>query len=151
MFPGSPSPLRPETTLVAIARLAVAGRSIGVWIGGCRRSRRLRVPGAGSLLLSTDLGRLLRLCDHVIVRDGRRPRLVAASALIQCRVLEVVLGTPFLPAADQLRRLFPSARRAGRGVSIPIGLGSAEEALALLAVERVPVVGSRIGYRGHSG
>jgi hypothetical protein len=76
---------------------------------------------------------------------------LAASLLIRWRVLEIVLGTPFLPPPDQLRVLFPGLRSAPGTLASPIGLGSAEEALAVCARERVPVAATGIAYRGASG
>jgi hypothetical protein len=150
MFPGSPSPLHSTTALRQAAALARPGLT-GVWLSGCGRMRAVRMPGGRVLLVSRDLGRLLRRCDRVIVRDGEDPVVLPATSLIRCRVLEVVLGTPFLPAGAQLRSLFPSCVAGAGTHSIPLGLGSAEEALALFAAERVPVLASSIGYGGSSG
>jgi hypothetical protein len=66
-------------------------------------------------------------------------------------VLQIVLGTPYLPAPPQLRALYPTLQTGEGTIAIPIGLGSAEEALSLCAVEKVPVVGSRIEYHAISG
>jgi hypothetical protein len=63
-------------------------------------------------------------------------------------VLEIVLATPYLPPPHQLRRLFPAARVREGVVALPLGLGSAEEALALCASEQVPVSATRITYHG---
>lgn len=76
---------------------------------------------------------------------------LAASLLIGWRVLEIVLGTPFLPPPAQLRTLFPALRNVQGSIAIPIGLGSAEEALSVCARERVPVVSTRIAYQSASG
>jgi hypothetical protein len=62
------------------------------------------------------------------------------------RALEIVLAAPYLPAPDQLRALFPTARVREGLVALPIGLGSAEEALAVCAVARLPVAATRIAY-----
>jgi hypothetical protein len=43
--------------------------------------------------------------------------------------------------------LFPGLRSAPGGIAVPIGLGSAEEALAVCARERMSVVSTRIAYR----
>ena len=74
-------------------------------------------------------------------------RAVPAGVLVACRVLEIVLATPYLPTPHQLHRLFPAARVREGVVALPLGLGSPEEALALCASERLPVSSSRIGYR----
>jgi hypothetical protein len=65
-------------------------------------------------------------------------------------VLEVVLGTPYLPPPRQLRALFPAVRAEPGTLAVPLGLGSAEEVLAVCAAERVPVVSSSIVYRPRS-
>jgi hypothetical protein len=103
------------------------------------------------LLVGPDLGALLRRCDQVIVRDGGGPVILPSAQLIRWRVLEIVLGTPYLPPPRQLRQLFPGFRSSAPGLAIPLGLGSAEEALAVCARERLPVVASRIAYRPASG
>lgn len=92
---------------------------------------------------------LLRRCENVIVRDGRALVLTPASRLIGWRVLEVVLGTPYLPPPAQLRALFPRLRVTPDILAIPLGLASAEEALAACLRERIPVAASRIVYRSH--
>jgi hypothetical protein len=73
-----------------------------------------------------------------------------ARVLVGCRVLEIVLATPYLPPPHQLRQLFPAARVCEGVVALPLGLGSAEEILALCTAERVPVSATRIAYRGVS-
>ncbi len=80
------------------------------------------------------------------VRDGNRLVSLPAGVLLGWRVLEIVLAAPYLPAPDQLRALFPSARVRESVLALPIGLGSAEEALAVCAAERLPVAGTRIAY-----
>ncbi len=71
---------------------------------------------------------------------------VPAAVLVGWRVLEIVLAAPYLPAPDQLRALFPRARVREGVLALPIGLGSAEEALAACASARLPVAATRIGY-----
>ena len=75
-------------------------------------------------------------------------RALPAGALIRCRVLEIVLAAPYLPPPPQLRALFPTARVHERTVTLPLGLGSPEEALALCAAEGLQVSGTRIAYAG---
>ena len=74
------------------------------------------------------------------------PHLDSRCVLLGCRVLEVVLAAPYLPGPRQLRELFPCARVREGVIALPLGLGSAEEALALCAAERLPVAASRIAY-----
>ena len=110
---------------------------LGVWTRDCVRIRLWRTARC-RLLVGRDLGVLLRRCERVVVRDGAGPVAHDTSLLIQWRVLEIVLGTPFLPPPHQLRVLFPGLRSTPGIFSIPIGLGSAEEALAVCARERLP-------------
>jgi hypothetical protein len=42
--------------------------------------------------------------------------------------------------------LFPAARLHEGVLALPLGLGSAEEALAVCSAERLPVAATRIGY-----
>jgi hypothetical protein len=72
---------------------------------------------------------------------------VPAGVLLGWRVLEIILAAPYLPPPDQLRALFPAARIREGLVTLPLGLASAEEALAVCAAERLPVAGTRIAYR----
>lgn len=103
-----------------------------------------------ALLAASDLGYLLRRCGRVVVWDGE-PVAMESTRLIRLRVLQIVLGTPYLPAPGQLRALYPSLRASARTLEVPIGLGSAEEALALCTAENLQVVGSRIAYHSLSG
>ena len=150
MFPGSPAPLPAGTPLASVTGLVAPAGVVGVWVRGCRRVQRWRARRC-RLVVGQDLGVLLRICEHVVVRDGGRPVVVAAPLLIRWRVLEIVLGPPYLPPPRQLRLLFPGLRGSAGTFAIPLGLGSAEEALAICAHERLPVVSSRIAYRHASG
>jgi hypothetical protein len=151
MFPGSPSRLRPATPLRSLLRLARPDPVLtsGVWLRGCTRPAaiRIRAPdGPRHFLVAEDLGYLLRRCGEVVVRDGERPVSVPAGVLVGWRVLEVVLAAPFLPPPEQIRVLFPSAQFREGVLVVPLGLGSAEEALGLCAAERFRVAGTRIRY-----
>lgn len=149
MFPGSPARLRPAIPLRSLVPLAQPGIVLGIWLRGCRTPAAIRCRGPGGarhLLAAEDLGYLLRRCAEVAVRDGERALAVPAAVLVGWRVLEIVLAAPYLPAPDQLRALFPTARIREGVLALPIGLGSAEEALAICAVERLPVAATRIAY-----
>ncbi|HUQ15283.1 MAG TPA: hypothetical protein VM094_04455 [Gemmatimonadales bacterium] len=149
MFPGSPARLRPAVPLHALIPLAHPGVVLGIWLRGCGRPAAIRCRGPGGLrhlLAAEDLGYLLRRCGEVAVRDGERVLPVPAGVLLGWRVLEIVLAAPYLPSPDQLRALFPAARIREGVLALPIGLGSAEEALAVCAVERLPVAATRIAY-----
>ncbi len=153
MFPGSPARIVPACPLRPLVALAPLGGVLGVWLRDCVRPTpvRCRTPGGvRHLIAAEDLGYLLRRCAVVALRDGGALRLVSSEVLVRWRVLEVVLGAPYLPPPDQLRSLFPRARVREGVLSLPLGLGSAEEALALCAAEGVPVVATRIAYRSRS-
>jgi hypothetical protein len=107
----------------------------------CRTAGGLR-----HLLAADDLGYLLHRCRQVVVRDGDRVTPMPAAVLLGWRVLEIVLAAPYLPDAAQLRALFPSAQVRPGAFALPLGLGSAEEALAVCAAARLPVAATRIGY-----
>jgi hypothetical protein len=149
MFPGSPARLRPGTTLHAILPLARPGVVLGVWLRGCARPAAIRCRGSRGLrqlLAADDLGYLLHRCGQVLVRDGDRVVPLPAAVLLGWRVLEIVLAAPYLPDPGQLRALFPTARARPGTLALPLGLGSAEEALAVCAAARLPVAATRIGY-----
>jgi hypothetical protein len=82
------------------------------------------------------------------VRDGTRIAVLDTQRLIGWRTLQIVTGAPFLPGLDQLRLLFPGLRISGSRIAVPLGSGSAEEALSLCAAERLPVLATWIDYRG---
>ena len=149
MFPGSPARVRPAISLQSLIPLARRGSVLGVWLRGCLRPAAIRCPaadGARHLLVAQDLGYLLCRCARIVVRDGERLTPVPSGVLVGWRVLEVVLGAPYLPTPDQLRALFPAARVHEGVLTLPLGLGSAEEALAVCAAERLPVAATRIAY-----
>ena len=150
MFPGSPARLRPAAPLRSLLPLARAGSVLGIWLRGCGRPAAIRCHGPEGnrhLLAAEDLGFLLHRCSEVAVQDGGRVAPVPAGVLIGWRVLEIVLATPYLPSPHQLRALFPTARIREGMVALPIGLGSAEEALAVCAAAHLPVAATRIAYR----
>ena len=147
MLPGAPCQLLPRISLLAVLGHARPGELLGVWLRGCPRPLRLRAARC-ALLASADLGLLLRRCGRVAVRDGRRIAVLDAQRLIGWRTLQIVTGAPFLPGLEDLRVLFPDLRVTGSRIAVPLGLGSAEEALALCAAEQLPVLASWIDYRG---
>lgn len=153
MFPGSPAPLPPSTRLEQVLRLLPARATAGLWAQRTDRSRApypLQAPGGRGLLVASDLGWLLQRADRIAVRDDRGPALLTAAQLLRCRVLEIVLGTPYLPPPALLRELFPGVREGSGTLAVPIGLGSPEEALALCATHRIPVRSSRVAYAAPS-
>jgi hypothetical protein len=147
MLPGAPCQLLPRVSLLAVLAHARPGELLGVWLRGCPRPLRLRAARC-ALLASADLGLLLRRCGRVAVREGRRIAALDAQRLIGWRTLQVVVGAPFLPRLEDLRVLFPDLRVTSGRIAVPLGLGSAEGALALCAAERLPVLATWIDYRG---
>jgi hypothetical protein len=144
----SPAPLLPSLPLATLLQPARRGERIGAWVRGIGRRVRLGwVPRVGvRLAISADLGALLRRCDRIAVRQGLAPVLLPAEELIGLRVLEVVLGLPYLPAAERLLALYPGLRVHEGVLALPIGPDSPEEALGACAAGRIPVVASRIRY-----
>ncbi|MGH7525664.1 MAG: hypothetical protein ACREMX_03065 [Gemmatimonadales bacterium] len=152
MSPGSPCQLRPDTPLVTVLRLAAPGETLGVWVrmaGPAVELAGFYRVGRNRLLLSGDLGLLLRRTSRVALRAEERVVVAPSERLIEWRALRVVLGAPYLPLPPQLRALFPELRLRGATISLPLGLGSAEEALAIFAAEGVPVAATRIEYLPH--
>ena len=146
MFAGSPHPLHPLSSLASVLRQALPGERLGAWVRGIGpRVRRGRAGGAG-LTLSGDLGALLRRCDRVAVRHGAEPVVLPADELIGLRVLEIVLGLPYLPAAERLQALYPALRCHGGVLAFPVGADPPEEVLGHCAQGRIPVAASRIRY-----
>ena len=147
MLPGAPCQLLPRVSLLAVLAHARPGELLGVWLRGCPRPLRLRAARC-ALLASADLGLLLRRCGRVAVREGGRIAALDAQRLIGWRTLQIVVGAPFLPGLEDLRVLFPDLRVTSGRIAVPLGQGSAEEALALCAAERLPVLATWVDYRG---
>ncbi|HET7422113.1 MAG TPA: hypothetical protein VFJ92_01030 [Gemmatimonadales bacterium] len=146
MFAGSPLPLHPPTSLAWALGQVLPGERLGAWVRGIGpRVRRGRVVGA-AFALSGDLGALLRRCDRIAVRRGAEPVVLPAEELIGLRVLEIVLGLPYLPEAERLHTLYPGLRCQGGVLALPVGADPPEEVLGRLAQRRIPVAASRIRY-----
>ena len=153
MFPGSPARILPTWPLRSLLALAPPRAVLGVWLRGCTRVQAVRCRGPDGprrLLVSDDLGYLLRRCSWIAFRDADTVTTASAAVLVRWRVLEIVLAAPYLPPANQLHQLLPDARVRHGVVAVPIGLGSAEEALALCAAQGLPVAATRIAYRRDS-
>ena len=153
MFPGSPARILPSWPLRSLITLAPPHAALGVWLRGCTRVQAVRSRGPDGprqLVVSEDLGYLLRRCSLIAFRDADSVTAAPAGELVRYRVLEIVLAVPYLPPVHQLHELFPDARVRHGVVALPIGLGSPEEVLALCAAEGLPVAATRIAYRGHS-
>jgi hypothetical protein len=100
------------------------------------------------MLLSGDLGLLLSRCSHVAVRDRWRARVLTAEALIGWRALQVVTGTPGLPAGKTLQEIFPAAFLSDAGFCVPAEGATPEAVLAECLRRGILVTESRIVYRG---
>lgn len=98
------------------------------------------------LLLSGDLGLLLGRCSHVVVREGSRPQVFAAEALIQWRALQVVTSTPCLPSPERLKEIFPGAVLDPAGFRVPVQSVAPEVVLAECVTHGITVTESRITY-----
>ncbi|MGH2709237.1 MAG: hypothetical protein ACRDJK_13230, partial [Actinomycetota bacterium] len=151
MPPDVPSPLRPDTPLACVFRLVRPAEALGAWVRTIGSPVKLRGTGVccrRALLLSGDLGFLLRRTGRVAVRHGDRVVVAPVEQLIGWRALRIVLGAPYLPP-PQLQLLFPELRVKGPIISLPIGLGSPEEVLAIFAAEGIPVAATQIEYLPH--
>ena len=144
---GAPSPLLPAARLTTVLGFARPGEQLGVWARGGRRALRLRV-NRRALLISADLGVLLRQCNRIAIRCWGQAVVVEAEGLIAWRTLQIVTGTPYLPELDRLRFLVPDLKVSGTRLTLTLGLGGPEEVLAACVAARVSVVASWIEYRG---
>ena len=147
MFAGSPLPLHPSSSLASVVRHVAPGERLGAWVRGVGPRVRCGRAAGARLALSGDLGALLRRCDRVAVRHGAEPVLLPADELIGLRVLEIVLGLPYLPAAERLQALYPNLRHDGGVLALAVGADPPEEVLGRCAQGRIPVAASRIRYR----
>jgi hypothetical protein len=98
------------------------------------------------MLLSGDLGLLLRRCRHVAVRQGGQVRLLAAEMLLRQRTLEVVMPAGCLPIPERLHQIFPSAVPDSTGFRIPVGSVPPETVLADCLTHGLSVTETRITY-----
>jgi hypothetical protein len=122
---------------------------LGVWLRDIAGTIPMYVTARGRccrMLLSGDLGLLLGRCSHVVVREDSRPRVLAAEALIQWRALQVVTGTPCLPAPQRLQEIFPGAVLDPAGFRVPVQSIAPEVVLAECLTHGITVTESRITY-----
>lgn len=130
-------PLDPATPLIEIVRAAPPAEPCGVWLGGATAGPREpmarlgSVPGAGILLVRSDLGALLRAVTSVIVCFEGRIVAVPSTVLSLARMLEIVGDGPRLVADLEER--------------------SPEEALAEARTGGRCVAASRVRYAGVDG
>ncbi len=146
MLPGAPSRLPTSFPLRRALDFAHPGEPLGAWVRMGRWPLHLRAGGR-ALLASADLGYLLRCCGRVLVRGSAGPTVMTAERLIAWRTLQIVVGAPYLPQVQELRRIYPGLRVADGRIALPLGLDGAEPALAACAAARLPVAATWIEYR----
>ncbi len=150
MLSGTPLPLPSGCPLGLLLPLLHGRKQVGVWVRGSRRQLRLHIHSAAArvspILISRDVGYLLRRCCSVAVRIGKQAVVLPAEELIRCRALQVVTGTPYLPSAERLRSIFPGIELGSAGFSISIQHQLPEEVLSLCLTHGIPVAESRIHY-----
>jgi hypothetical protein len=150
MFSGPPLPLPHEFPLCQLLSLSQSRTGLGAWVRGCARSLHLYPTGVGRcspVLISGDLGSLLRCCSQVAIREGSQPLVLESELLIQWRALQVVTGTPHLPCQERLKEIFPDADLESTGIHVLTQHRSPEEVLADCVRHGIPVAASRIIYR----
>ena len=98
------------------------------------------------MVISDDLGVLLRSCGHVILREGSQPIVIDAAMVIQWRTLQVITATPYLPGLESLKAQFPEIQLHPAGLSVPIRAWSPEFVLAECLAHGIQVAGSRVVY-----
>jgi hypothetical protein len=150
MFAGPPLPLHPSVRLEQLVALGsgVSGL-LGVWVRGVRRPLGLHAASRGRrcrMLLSQDLGLLLRRCGYIGLREGHRPRIVSAEQLIHWRALQVITGCPHLHQGEPWHRIFPEAYPEPNGFRVPLESRPPEEVLADCLAHGIEVKGTDISY-----
>ena len=154
MFAGAPLPLSPHVPLSYLLALSSRADPLGAWVSACRhrvRIYRLAGPALPQVLASPDLGFLLGHCTQVAIREGRQVRVLPSESVIHWRALQVATATPYLPALERMRALFPRLHVTKGGFQVPLHTGSAEEVLARCVSAGLRVTGSRIVYGDTSG
>jgi hypothetical protein len=153
---GPPLPIPSDYSLARLIDLVQPidlGRSpsggLGVWLRDVAGAIPMYIAARGRccrMILSGDLGVLLGRCSHVVVREGSRPRVLPAEALIQWRALQVVTSMPCLPSLERLQQIFPGAVFDRAGFRVPVGSVAPEVVLAECLTQGITVTESRITY-----
>jgi hypothetical protein len=153
---GPPLPIPsdyPLARLIDLVQPIDLGRSpidgLGVWLRDVAGAIPMYVAARGRccrMLLSGDLGLLLGRCSRVVVREGSRPQVLDAEAVIHWRALQVVTSTPCLPNLERLREIFPDALLDSAGFRVPVGSIAPEVVLAECLTHSIMVTESRIVY-----
>jgi hypothetical protein len=150
MFTGPPLPLSLDIPIQQLLAVSHAQPGMGVWVRNGPRELRLRLTGRcrrSRILISSDLGMLLRRCRHIALREGTEMRVLEARVLIRWRALQVVTGIPFLPQPEMLREIYPDAYVCTGGFEVPLDSRAPEEVLGECVSHGIPVAESRIVYR----
>jgi hypothetical protein len=153
---GPPLPIPsdyPLARLIDLVQPIDLGRSpsggLGVWLRDVAGAIPMYVAARDRccrMLLSGDLGLLLGRCSHLVVREGSRPQVLAAEALIQWRALQVVTSIPCLPSLERLQEIFPGAVLDRAGFRVPVQSVAPEAVLAECLTQGITVSESRITY-----
>lgn len=149
MLSGPPLPLPPAFPVWQLLLLLQSQAGTGAWFRGSSRCLRLYSRSTGcraDVLVSGDLGLLLRHCGRILVRDDGKAVLLESELLIQWRALQVVTATPYLPCRHHLQQLFPQAEIDDGGFHVPTRSCSPEAVLADCLIHGIPVVETRIIY-----
>ena len=153
MLSGPPLPLPHDIPIHQLLAYARQPGILGAWVRGSVRTLHLYESASGAshrLLIGPDLGHLLGRCDRVALRQGTRPVVLDAEAVIRWRVLQVVTATPHLPSLERLHEIFPGAQLDGSGFQVAISSGTPEHVLAECLTQGIPVRESRIIYAARS-
>jgi hypothetical protein len=151
MFSGPPLPLPADLPLNFLLAQIRNSETLGAWVRYYATELRVQNTtwrSGGQLLVSPDLGFLLRRCNRVALREGSAPVILDAETVIQWRALQVITGLPHLPGMERLVRQFPDIIRCGPvRLLIPIPVRSPEEVLAECLTNGIEVSESRVVYR----
>jgi hypothetical protein len=149
MFTGPPLPLTLDIPIQQLLALTDAIPAAGAWVREGPRELRVRLSGQrrrARILISRDLGLLLRRCRNIVLRAGSEVVMLQAHTIIRWRALQVVTGTPCLPHPGLLKEMFPGVSYETQGFSVPVGDQTPEEVLSECLSHGVPVQASRIVY-----
>jgi hypothetical protein len=146
VFSGPPLPLSSDLPLQWLLRQVRPRAVLGAWVRQSTNKLQIHCRTASRILVSADLGLLLRRCSRVAIREGTQPVVLQAELLIQWRVLQVVTATPYLPGLERLSDIFRTAHLDPTGFQIPIPTRTPEEVLGECLAYGIPVAGTRIVY-----